>query len=208
MYAKITVFLLALVALITAGCATTTQLTNAWVDPAYQGPPFQKLLVVGIAKTPGDRRTFEDEFSAQLRAGGVETVPSYTVVADDKIVDKSALESAVKEIGADGVIITRVVDVERQTQYSPGYVTAVPSVGYPHGMYDYYGSAGIVTPPTAYSYDVVQVETSLWQTSDAKLVWSATTQTTDPGELRKEIPGYAKIIYGALVERGLIGGGK
>lgn len=209
MNAKLPALLLALtVFLLAAGCATTTELTNAWSDPAYQGPPLKKLLVVGIAKTPADRRTFEDEFSAQLRAGGVETVPSYTVLAEDVKVDKSALEGAVKQVGADGVIITRVVDVERKTQYSPGYVTSVPSAGYPYGMYDYYGTAGIVTPPTAYSYDVVQVDTSLWETREAKLVWSATTQTTDPDELRKEIPGYAKIIYNALLERGLVGGGK
>jgi hypothetical protein len=63
----------------------------------------------------------------------------------------------------------------------------------------------VSTPPTPYQYEVVVVETSLWQTRDATLVWSATTQTTDPGELRKEIAGYADIIIGALRERDLIG---
>ena len=53
---------------------------------------------------------------------------------------------------------------------------------------------------------MVVVETSLWQARDGTLVWSATTQTTDPGELKKEIAGYANIIIAALRERGLIDG--
>lgn len=208
MNARSFVCTITLVALFASACATSTQLTNAWVDPAYQGPPFNKIMVVGMAANPGDRRTFEDEFSTMLRASGVEAVQSYTVLPEQEKVDKGILERELKKMEADGVIITRVVNVERKTQYSPGYVSSVPSVGYPHGVYGYYGSAAVVTPPSVYNYDVVQVDTSLWKTSDASLVWSATTETTDPGALRKEIPRYAAIISNALVERGLISGGR
>ncbi len=208
MNANTLVSLLMLVTLLATGCATSTRLTNAWVDPSYQGPPFNKIMVVGMAANPGDRRTFEDEFSATLRASGVEAVQSYTVLPEQENADKSVLESELKKMGADGVIITRVVNVERKTQYSPGYVSSVPSIGYPHGVYGYYGSAAVVTPASVYNYDVIQVDTSLWKTSDASLVWSATTETTDPDTLRKAIPGYARIISNALIERGLISGGR
>ena len=134
-------------------------------------------------------------------------VPGYTVLPEDGPVEKSVLEGALKKIGADGAIVARVLAVDRRTAYSPGYVTVIPSVGYARGFYGFYGSAmAIATPPTPYQYDVVVVETSLWQTRDGTLVWSATTQTTDPGALRKEIAGYADIIIGALRERGLIDG--
>jgi hypothetical protein len=198
---------LAFAACLLAGCAPATRLTNAWVDPSYRGPPFRSILVLGISQNPGERRTFEDEFSAKLRGAGVNAVPGYTVLPEDGKVEKSVLEAALKKIGADGAIVARVLAVDRRTAYSPGYVTVIPSVGYARGFYGFYGSAmAISTPPTPYQYDVVVVETSLWQTHDGTLVWSATTQTTDPGELRKEIAGYADIIIGALRERGLIGG--
>lgn len=200
-------FLIAVTAWLAYGCAPATRLTNAWVDPSYKGPPFKSILVLGISRNPGERRTFEDEFSAKLRSEGVKAVPGYTVLPEDGPVEKSVLEGALKKIGADGAIVARVLAVDRRTAYSPGYVTVIPSVGYARGFYGFYGSAmAIATPPTPYQYDVVVVETSLWQTRDGTLVWSATTQTTDPGALRKEIAGYADIIIGALRERGLIDG--
>lgn len=190
-----------------SGCAPATQLTNAWVDPAYKGPPFGNVLVLGVSRNEGERRTFEDEFSAKLRAAGVKAASGYTVLPDNGNVARDVLEGVLEKVGADGAIVARVLDIDRRTAYSPGYVTVIPSVGYARGFYGFYGSAmAVTTPPTAYQYDVVVVETSLWQTRDATLVWSATTQTTDPGELKKEIAGYADIIIGALRERGLIAG--
>jgi len=190
-----------------AGCAPATKLTNAWVDPSYKGPPFRNLLVLGISKNPGERRTFEDEFSAKLRAVGVKAVPGYTMLPEDGSVPKNVLEGVMRKMGADGAIVARVLNVDQKTAYSPGYVTVIPSVGYSRGFYGFYGSAvAISTPPTPYQYQVVVVETSLWQAHDGTLVWSATTQTTDPGELKKEIAGYADIIIAALRERGLIDG--
>jgi hypothetical protein len=198
-------FLIIFSAWLVSGCAPATKLTNAWVDPSYQGPPFRNVLVLGVARNIGERRTFEDEFSAKLRAVGVKASPGYTVLPDNGDVSRAELEGILKKIGADGAIVARVLDIDRRTAYSPGYVTVIPSVGYSRGFYGFYGSAvALAAPPTAYQYDVVVVETSLWQTRDATLVWSATTQTTDPGELKKEIAGYADIIIGALRERGLI----
>ncbi len=197
--------LLIALAWVGSGCAPATKLTNAWVDPTYQGPPFRNVLVLGVSRNEGERRTFEDEFAAKLRAAGVKAASGYTVLPENGNIPRDVLEGVLKKVGADGAIVARVLDVDRRTAYSPGYVTVIPSVGYARGFYGFYGSAvAVTTPPTAYVYDVVVVETSLWQTRDATLVWSATTQTTDPGELRKEIAGYAEIIIGALRERGLI----
>lgn len=200
------VFLIVLASWLVSGCAPATRLTNAWVDASYQGPPFQNLLVLGISESPSVRRTFEDEFSAKLRAVGVKAVPGYTVLPESGKVETPVLAGILRRMGADGAIVARVLNVDRRTAYSPGYVTVIPSVGYARGFYGFYGSAvAVTTPPTAYQYEVVVVETSLWQTRDATLVWSATTQTTDPGELRKEIAGYADIIIAALRERDLLG---
>jgi hypothetical protein len=198
--------LLVVAAALVSGCAPATKLTNAWVDPEYAGPPFRKVLVLAISKESGQRRTFEDEFAAQLRAAGVEAVPGYKLLPEDGRVEKDRLAETVRRAGADGAIVTRVVHVDRRTAYSPGYVTVVPSIGYWRDFYGFYGSAWAVTvPPQAYEYNVVVVETNLWRTADGTLVWSGTTQTTDPGELKREIAGYAEVIIGALRERGLIG---
>lgn len=198
--------LLVVAAALVSGCAPSTRLTNAWVDPGYAGAPFKKVLVLAISKEAAQRRIFEDEFSAKLRSAGVEAVPGYRLLPEDGRVEKDKLAETVRRAGADGAIVTRILHVDSRTAYSPGYVTVVPSIGYWRDFYGFYGSAWAVTvPPQVYQYAVVVVETNLWRTADGTLVWSGTTQTTDPGELRKEIAGYAEIIIGALRERGLIG---
>lgn len=184
-----------------AGCASTT-LVSQWKSPEFSGPPLKKVMVVGVSNQPGPRRIFEDEFSAALKAAGVTAVPSYTVIPQDGQVEQAVLEQAVKSLGADAVLITRLVSREQQTQVTPGYYQPVPTMG----MYGWYSSAwmGYYEPPTVYQYDVVTAETSVYSVNAGKLLWSGTTQTFDPSNVAKETPGFAKIIIAALQKAGII----
>jgi hypothetical protein len=58
---------------------------------------------------------------------------------------------------------------------------------------------GVYDPPMVYQYDVYTSETSLYDKSGGKVVWSGTAQTSAPGsDLRKEISAYAKIMIKAM----------
>lgn len=195
--------LLAAAALL-AGCAST-RLTNAWKDPAFQGPAFTKVMVMGVSNEAGTRRTFEDVFSASLMAAGVIAVPSYTLIPEDGEVGRDRLKEAVQRAGAEGVLVTRIVRVDRRTQFSPGYVTAVPAVGFYRDFYGFYSSAWTFhTPPQVVQFDVMTLETNLWSMPSGNLVWSGTTETFAPGDVRTESEVFARVVIGALRERGLI----
>jgi hypothetical protein len=185
-----------------AGCAST-ELIDQWKSPEFQGPPLKKVMVVGVTNQPGTRRIFEDEFSAALKAAGVTAVPSYTVIPQDGQAAQAVLEQAVKGMGADGVLITRLVRREQKTQVTPGYYQPAPPIG---GFYGWYSSAwvGYYEPPTVYQYDVVTAETSLYSVNASKLLWSGTTQTFSPTDVKKETPGFARIIISALQKNGII----
>ena len=60
--------LVAAAALGLASCAST-QLVNQWSNPAYTSPSFKKVMVIGVTKQAGIRRTFEDEFVAAAQRG-------------------------------------------------------------------------------------------------------------------------------------------
>ena len=187
------VFLLVLTC--AAGCASS-KIVNEWREPDYIPPTFKKVVVLGISKDQALRRSFEDEFVAQLRAIGVETVPSYQVMPEEGQVPEARLLTAVKQTGADAAIMTRLLRVERRTQFTPGYYNPYPV----HGFYHWYsaGWAGFYEPPRAYNYDVYTSETSLYDLNRDRLVWAGTVQTTDPGDIRKEIKNYVKTIVEAL----------
>ncbi len=106
--------------LMLAGCAAT-QIVNQWSSPEYPAHSFKKIMVIGISKQTSIRRTFEDEFVAQLRSAGINAVPSYQYIKEDEEVPEPRLKQAVSQAGADGAIITRLVRVERKTDVIPGY---------------------------------------------------------------------------------------
>jgi hypothetical protein len=55
-----------------------------------------------------------------------------------------------------------------------------------------------------YQYDVVTAETSLYDIDAQRLLWSGTTETFAPTNVKKETPGFAKIIIEALKRQHLI----
>jgi hypothetical protein len=188
-------------ALTLAACAST-ELVNQWSNPAYTSPSFKKIMVIGVTKQAGIRRTFEDEFVAQLKAAGVSAIPSYLYIPQDGPVGEAVLKQALKEAGADAVMITRLVGVQKKTEIAPGYYPPDPAMAV-HPLYttawnDYY------EPPIVYQSEVYTSETSLYDTLKNQVVWRGTAQTTAPGNLSQEIKNYAGIVIGALKEKKLI----
>jgi hypothetical protein len=194
------IFALALsVALGLAACAASTKIVNQWVSPDYTSPRFRKIMVIGVSKQASIRRTFEDEFVTQLKAAGVEAVPSYLYIPEDDQVDESHLQAAVKQAGADAVIITRLVRVEKKTEVSPGFYQPAP-----FGFYGGYSAAwrGYYEPPRVYQYDVYISETSLYDMN--QLVWAGTVETTAPDDINKEIQRYVNTVIDALKSKNLL----
>ena len=184
-----------------AACAST-ELVNQWSNPAYTSPSFKKVMVIGVTKQAVIRRTFEDEFVAQLKAAGVNAIPSYLYIPQDGPVGEAVLKQALKETGADAMIITRLVRVQQKTEIAPGYYPPDPAMAV-HPLYttawnDYY------EPPIVYRSEIYTCETSLYDTLKNRVVWSGTAQTTTPGNLNQEIKDYAGVMISALKDKNLI----
>lgn len=185
---------LALVAMIAWGCAST-RLVNTWRDPKYPGLPLTQIMVIDVTSQAGIRRTFEDELVRQLEAKGVRAVASYTLIPEDGPVPKERLTDAVKGSGVQGVLITRLVRVETQTQI---YAGLSPPPYY--GFYGYYSWAwvGYYDSPQIYTYDVVVAETNLFDASNDTLIWSGTTETFPSRDVKEGIGKFASVIIQAL----------
>jgi hypothetical protein len=177
------------------GCSST-KIVSQWENPQHVPARFTRLLVIGVSQQPGLRRAFEDEFVARLKAAGVDAVASYVSIPEDGQVEEARLQEAVRQSGADGVLMTRLVRVERRTEVAPGYYS--PSLGF--GMYPWYsaGWVGYYEPPRVYQYDVYISETSLYDVTHNRLVWSGTVQTRAPGDLDKAIARYVETVIKAL----------
>ena len=163
-------------------CAASTQLTSSWADPAAAGHKFTKIVVVGVTNKAPIRHEYEDAFTRELQARGVTATPSYNFGGGggDKL-DKDAAVAKLKEIGADAVLVTRLVDKETvNTYYPPSYSTVAAPSPYYGGWYGYYsmGYSYMTSPGYVEENKVYRVETNLYDINGDKLVWSGLTETT------------------------------
>lgn len=186
------------VAVLMSACASTT-LTDSWSDPAYTRGPFQKWLVVGVGGGAVATRTLEDVLSGKLRARGVEAVQGYRYLPDGEA-SEVQLDGAVAAAGAQALMLVHLRRVETKTQVSPALVPGPMYAGY--GWYGVYG--GWYSVPQISQYQVATVETTVYQVSEKKLVWSGVTQTFDPRSMATEAPGFADVILNALAQRALV----
>ena len=204
--------LIAAAMLLATACATT-KVTSDWKDPSYAKKPG-KMLVMALLDDGGQRRLLEDELTNKLKSAGVDAVPGYTVLPETGTAAKEVIEAKVRELGADSVFMTRLVDRRKVEQYVPGSGAYYPPSGY-HSMYGYYGyqpyaygyGAGGVGPYTpGYTKETVYniAEANLYDAATGKLVWSARTESEMRGNDRKAVDSYASQIVKSLKKQGLV----
>jgi hypothetical protein len=181
-----------------AGCASTT-LQSAWADPTYTGPAFTRILVVGVTGSMTNRRVFDDLFAQSLNAAGVDGLPGYQFIPDAASANEQVFNEGVANSKADGLLLVRLLGVDTKTQVN---TTMMPVMG-PYGGYAGWGPAWYAVPSVS-QYQVANVEATLFETKTHRPVWSANTQTLNPTSVAAETPGYAKVVIGQLVARGLI----
>ncbi|MEO8332588.1 MAG: hypothetical protein ABI479_09135 [Gallionella sp.] len=190
-------------AMLVTACATT-QLNSVWKDPLYQSRPA-KVMVIGVAKNPLNRRLFEDVFVAQLKGRGTDAIASYTVLPDKQQDDQAAIADKVKALGVDTVLITRTVSKKTVQTYVSG------SAYYPPPYYstwpDYYGYGYryMYSPGYIAEDEYAVIETNLYETRNDKLVWAASSETLITDSNQNLIKSYIGIMVESMAKDGLLG---
>jgi hypothetical protein len=191
------VFPIAIVAMLAAGCASTT-VQSTWSDPGFSGGPFRKIFVIGLsARDVTARRVFEDVMVAKLALAGVQAVPEWQYLMADGKADEGSVEAAVAATGADAVLMARLLGVDTRISVTPGLAPG-PGFGW------YGGYSGWYAAPQITQYDIAIVETTVFDTRSKRLVWSATSETFNPASVQKDAPGFADTIIAAMQKRGLL----
>lgn len=186
-----------------SACATT-QINAIWKDPSYQTRPA-RIVVIGVAKNPLNRRLFEDEFALQLKTRGTEAIASYTVLPDTQQDDRAAIAAKVKELKADAVLITRLVSKKILQVYVPGTAYFPPPYYGTWPDYYGYGYRHIYSPGYIAENEYTIMETNLYETGNDKLVWAASSETLMSDSDKNLIKSFIDIMVATMVESGLLG---
>jgi len=193
-------FLAAMLAL--AGCSTGNLLVSQWSNPVYTSPSFKRIMVAASSEETAIRRNLEDEFVAQLKASGVDALPSYRHIPEDQRVDEAKLKQTARAAGADATVLVRSLSLERKTEYYPAYYPS-PFFGVfgPHvgaTWYGFYGATGIR------HYDVVTSEVTLYDVGKNEVVWTGTARAVQPENVGAAIKDYVQAVIKALQEKNLL----
>lgn len=189
-------------AMLVTACATT-EVNAIWRDPTYQAHPA-RIMVIGVAKNPINRRLFEDEFVQRLKDRGTEAIASYIVLSDKQQDDQTAIAAKVKEMKADTVLITRLVSKKIVKVYVPGTIYYPPPY---YGTWpDYYGYSYqyMYSPGYVTENEYAIIETNLYETKTDKLVWAASSETLVGDSNKKLIRSYIGVMVNTMAKQGLL----
>jgi hypothetical protein len=191
-------------ALVCLGACATTTFTSKWKAPDVQAvnPAGKTVGAVFMSKDESKRRAGEDALAAALSARGAHGVPAYTILPDEAKMDPEAARAKLKEAGANGVVVMRLVGKDQQVTYTPGY--AGPSYYGGFGPYWGYGWGSVYEPGYLQTDTLVSVETLVYSLDRNKLLWASTSRTTNPNNINALVREVSDVTADEMVKQGLL----
>ena len=187
-----------------AGCASS-ELVDIWSDSSFQPPSLNKMLVISVIRNSAQRRMWEDAFSTELSKHGVAVTPSYRLFPD-AVPDTNQVMSIVQSNNFDGVLVTRRLPPETNTQYVQGYITNEQNMRYDRRrdrFVTYYQEIDHAGYVDSQKVDIRTID--VWATrNEGQLIWSATSNTPEPNSVQEVRPEIVKLVMSELTQHGII----
>jgi len=165
-------FLISLVLMLTASCASTKTL-HVWKDEGYK-QKLGKTLIIVIAELDYMRNHFEDVLALRLGDRGIDAIPSNKVIPQlGAKLDREAIAAKVRELGAENVVVARAISKDEYSRLIQGGVYFVP-VGYYSGWYPFYADSFSIVAVSGAAYDAefFTIVTNIYDVQSEKLIWS------------------------------------
>ncbi len=182
---------------------STTEVVQTWKDDS-QNQKFSNVLVVTVSKVPSYRARVEHQLVNIIEMTGAVAKAAVDILPNTELIDEAAASAATKDTGADAVMVVRVVETKKEELYTPGTTYLKGGYGdkYNISWHEYYGGGYRAAPGYSRKFSVSTVETTLFDTTINKPVWSALTEITEATE-GAAINAYLEVISKPIKESGL-----
>ena len=190
--------------IVLTACAPATSITSSWKEPNKKVviSDLKKVLVVALFKSETSRHKAEDDMVGYLQGKGV---VSYNYLNSEfNTKDEKAIREKIRYDGFDGAITMRLIDVEKESFYSPNNFSVYPSYynsfsGYYYRSYPFYD-----TPNYYINTRKFIVETNVFSIKEDRIIWTCITETIDPSGVDKMMDGITKVVYAKMKSDGFI----
>jgi hypothetical protein len=190
-------------ALCLSACGSTT-FVSTWKAPEAHGidPVGKSIAALVISGDAAQRRSAEVYLANDLSIRGARGIAAYTLIGlDHPNVDYA--RARFKEAGIEGVVVMRLVGHDQRIVVEPG--------GFSSSTYrsfgSYYPSYAMVTTYSTGSVrtdTVVSIETLIYSLNNDKLLWAATSRTSNPAGLSGLVDEVADAVAKEVAKQGLI----
>lgn len=187
----------------------STKLVASVKNPSYSGAHFHKILVIGMSEDPAIRSDFEDAMADKLTKDGIDAIPGHSILLrpESSQMDTNYLKAQIAEHRIDGIVVSRLLRIDKNVTYIPGHAYVVPYPYY-NSFYSYYGNVyrQVYSPDYLREDTTVRVETNVYstQTPEGEFVWTAISDTFNPKSAPKVIEGVVKLVAQELEKEGIL----
>ena len=178
-----------------SSCSSSTQLENEWSDKSYNKKGFKKVLILGMATKSWKKKVFENEFRTAFKKYNIDAVSAWEELPEDEILNKETFDIYFRDKNIDAVLVAMETGMStKETMYGGG--TSFVAVGF-HGFY--VSTSPIYQVPDYLSEEkIIYMDTKLFETTEGKLVWSATSQSYEPKTTADVIKAVSYIVVDQL----------
>jgi hypothetical protein len=182
---------------------------STWRDPAAQPMTVRgsKVVAAVIMQDPVARKKAEDALAKEITRHGGIGVPMYTLSLSNATTtdDETKTRAAVEAIGAKGIVVMRPVDVRHKAVQTETISQDDVYGGYWGGYYGIgWSDPWISKSPDMETDIVVTVEVFVFSLPQNKLVWTGTSESTNPPKAEKFVLKLAAEAAKELKKEGLI----
>lgn len=189
--------------LMAASC-TSTKITSSWREPDKEIAVDQinKVLVVALFQNETSRHKAEDEMAGYLKGKGVVSYDYLNVNFNER--NEDALRDKIRSDGFDGAITMRLVDIDKEKIYTPGYGAPYPFSyrnfsGYYYRSWSFLSTPGYYTTTKTYT-----IETNVYSIKEDRIIWTGLTESTNVDGVKAMTEEVVKVVYRKMMKEGFI----
>lgn len=202
-----------LILLLLSACSPSTRITGSWVDPTARTRPVdnRSVFLASLTRNIELRTKLENSLAAAASTRNIKTVRSVDTFSPEfyeHLPSKQQLLSKIQGTNVTSILTISLIKQESEQRYIRGTTQYMPyrSFGWYGGFYSYYNNmySNMYDPGYYVTDKIYFMESNLYDASTEKLIWSAQSETVNPGSIDAFVKEYPKVLMAQLIKDGLI----
>ena len=194
-------------------CSPSTRITASWVEPTARNTSVtgKTVFIASLTRNLEVRTKLENALAEQATARGINAIKSTDQFRPDfyqQMPTERELLAQIRRTGANAILTVSLIDTQSETRYVRGTQTYAPFTSYRWygGFYSYmnYWRPMFYEPGYYVTDKTYFLETNLYSVDSNQLIWSAQSETMNPGSIDSFVSTYPKVIIEQLIKDGLL----